>query len=97
VFGGERSLPVPAERRADAQPLRQAQLDAYAKVAVATSPKPLAPKSFAVPSAQNGVVLPKTATDAELRLWLGLVLCGASVVLIVTWRRRRHPAGGFAR
>jgi Ca-activated chloride channel family protein len=97
VFGGERSLPVPAERRADTQPLRQAQLDAYAKVAVATSPKPLAPKSFAVPSAQNGVILPKTATDAELRLWFGLVLCGASVILIVTWRRRRHPAGGFAR
>jgi Ca-activated chloride channel family protein len=95
VFGGERSLPVPAERRADAQPLRQAQLDAFAKVAVATSPKPLAPKSFAVPSAQNGVILPKTATDAELRLWFGLVLCGASVILIVTWRRRRHPAGGF--
>ena len=69
----------------------------FEEVAVATSPKPLAPKSFAVPSAQNGVVLPKTATDAELRLWLGLVLCGASVVLIVTWRRRRHPAGGFAR
>lgn len=95
VFGGERSPPVPAERRADAQPLRQAQLDAYAKVAVATSPKPLAPKSFAVPSAQNGVILPKTATDAQLRLWFGLFLCGASVILIVTWRRRRHPAGGF--
>jgi Ca-activated chloride channel family protein len=97
VFGGERSLPVPAERRADANPVRQAQLEAYAKVAVSASPKPLAPKSFTVPSAQNGVILPKTATDAELRLWLGFVLCGASLILIVTWRRRRLPAGAVPR
>src|SRR5204863_7546928 len=40
VFGGERSQPVPAERRADTQPMRQAELAAYAKVAVSTSPKP---------------------------------------------------------
>jgi Ca-activated chloride channel family protein len=87
VFGGERSLPVPAERRADAQPVRQAELAAYAKVAVATAPKPVATKSI-VPSAQNGVILPKSATDAELRLWFGLALCMASLVLVVTWRRR---------
>jgi Ca-activated chloride channel homolog len=94
VFGGERSLPVPAEqRRADAQPLRQAELAAYAKVAVATAPKPVAPKAI-VPSAQNGVILPKSATDAELRLWFGLALCMASLALIMI-RRRRSRAVQF--
>ena len=36
-------------------------------------------------------MLPKTATDAELRLWLGLMLCAAGLILLVI-RRRRHQA-----
>jgi LPXTG-motif cell wall-anchored protein len=35
--------------------------------------------------------LPQTATDAELRLWIGLALCGAGLTLMLIWRRR-HPA-----
>jgi Ca-activated chloride channel homolog len=91
VFGGERSRPVPAERRADTQPIRQAELAAYAKVAVATAPKPVATKAI-VPSAQNGVILPKTATDAELRLWLGILLVATSLIVLLIRRRRRGPA-----
>jgi Ca-activated chloride channel family protein len=91
VFGGERA-PVPTERRTDADPVRHASLDAYAAVAVASAPKPLAAKSFAVTAPQNGVTLPKTATDAELRLWLGLLLCSAGLIVVLTRRRRHHPA-----
>jgi Ca-activated chloride channel family protein len=92
VFG-ERALPVPAERRTDARPERRAELDAYAKVAMATAPRAVAPKAI-VPSGQNGVILPKTATDAELRLWFGLLLVMASVVLLMI-RRRQHRAARF--
>jgi Ca-activated chloride channel family protein len=90
VFGGERSLPVPAERRTDARPERRAELDAYAKVAMTTAPRAVAPKAI-VPSSQNGVILPKTATDAELRLWFGLLLVMASVVLLMIRRRQHRP------
>jgi Ca-activated chloride channel family protein len=88
VFGGERALRVPAERRADVQPVRPVELAAYAKVAVSTAPRSVAAKAI-VPSAQNGVILPKTATDAELRLWFGLLLCAASLLAIMMWRRIR--------
>jgi Ca-activated chloride channel family protein len=88
VFGGERGLRAPAERRADVQPVRPVELAAYAKVAVSTAPRSVAAKAI-VPSAQNGVILPKTATDAELRLWFGLLLCAASLLAIVMWRRIR--------
>jgi Ca-activated chloride channel family protein len=90
VFGGERA-PVPTERRTDADPVRHASLDAYAAVAVASAPKPLVLKSF-VPTGQPGVILPKTATDAELRLWLGLLLCSVGLVVVLVRRRRHHPA-----
>jgi LPXTG-motif cell wall-anchored protein len=86
VFGGERApAPVPAERRADADPARDVQL-AYA--AVSRVPKPVATKPLA-PVGQGGVTLPKTATDAELRLWLGLLLCSVSLILLVLRRRQR--------
>jgi Ca-activated chloride channel homolog len=91
VFGGERARPVPAERRTDARPERRAELAAYAKVAVATAPRAVAPKAI-VPSSQNGVILPKTATDAELRLWFGLLFVMASLVLLVIRRRQRLAA-----
>jgi Ca-activated chloride channel homolog len=87
VFGGERARPVPAERRTDASPARPVELAAYAKVAVASAPKPIAPRAI-MPSGQNGVILPKTATDAELRLWLGLLLWSVGVIALVIRRRR---------
>jgi Ca-activated chloride channel homolog len=93
VFGGEQPLPAPAERRAELSPAGQAQLAAYAKVAASISPKPVAPKAIVVPAARGGAILPKTATDAELRLWIGLVLCLASLFLIAVHRRRRGSAG----
>jgi Ca-activated chloride channel homolog len=89
VFGGERApAPAPAERRADVTPAGRA--DVYAAVAVARTPQPT-PKFAAVATPRNGATLPKTATDAELRLWFGLALCCASLLLIVI-RRRRRPA-----
>jgi hypothetical protein len=43
-----------------------------------------------MPSGQNGVILPKTATDAELRLWLGLLLCSTGLIPVLIRRRRHH-------
>jgi Ca-activated chloride channel homolog len=94
VFGGERSsAPVPAERRADAEPERHAQLAAYAAVATSSAPRPAA--KF-VSAARGGATLPQTATDAELRLWIGLALCGAGLTLMLMWRRRHPAARSFA-
>ena len=90
MFGGERApAPVPEERRADADPARDVQL-AYA--AVSRSQKPVATKSL-MPVGQSGVTLPKTATDAELRLWFGLLLCLASLILLAIMRRRQPGEG----
>ena len=92
VFGGERpATPVPAERRAETAPGRLAQLDGYAAVTASRSPKLAAAKPVPPPGQSGGAVLPKTATDAELRLWLGLMLCAAGLILLVI-RRRRHQA-----
>jgi len=90
VFGGERARPVPMERRTDARPVHPVELAAYAKVAVASAPKPIAPRAI-MPSGQSGVILPKTATDAELRLWLGLLLCSMGLIVFVVRRRRMTP------
>jgi Ca-activated chloride channel homolog len=91
VFGGERApAPAPAERRADVTPAGRA--DVYAAVAVARSPQPAARRFAAVATPRNGATLPKTATDAELRLWFGLALCCASLLLVVIRRRRLHAA-----
>jgi|EndMetStandDraft_8_1072994.scaffolds.fasta_scaffold22539_2 Ca-activated chloride channel homolog len=95
VFGGERSsAPVPAERRADAEPARHAQLATYAAVAVSSVPKPAAPKFVSAP--RGGATLPQTATHTELRLWIGLALCGAGLTLMLIWRRRHPAARSFA-
>ena len=77
---------MPAERRADAGPERHAQLATYAAVAVSSVPKPAA-KFVSAP--RGGATLPQTATDAELRLWLGFGLCGSGLVLLLIWRRRQ--------
>jgi Ca-activated chloride channel family protein len=91
VFGGEHAPgPVPAERRADVTPAARA--DVYAAVAVARSPQPAAPRFAAVGTTGSGATLPKTATDAELRLWFGLALCCASLLLVAIRRRRLHAA-----
>ena len=93
VFGGERRPVIGAGRAPDRhKPVHHAQRDAYARVTVSAAPRPVAPRAI-LPGGQNGVILPKTATDAELRLWFGLLLCVASLILIVVWRRRRSPAG----
>jgi Ca-activated chloride channel family protein len=93
VFGERAPEQVPVERRADAEPARHAQLATYAAVAVSSVPKPTAPKFVSAP--RGGATLPQTATDAELRLWFGLALCGAGLILVLIWRRRqpaRAPA-----
>jgi Ca-activated chloride channel homolog len=91
LFGERAPAPVPAERRAQPDPVRYAARDAYAAVAAASAPRPAAAKAF-VHTPRHSATLPRTATDAELRLWFGLLLCSASLILVVMrWRRR-----GFA-
>jgi Ca-activated chloride channel homolog len=96
VFGGERA-PAPVERRAGGAPAddhaRLAQLGAYAAVATSASPQPAA--KF-VAAAGSGATLPQTATDAELRLWTGLVLCVAGLLLMQIRSRRQRPARRLA-
>jgi Ca-activated chloride channel family protein len=75
VFGGE-GKPAVRPREAGADIGR-----AYAQLVVAHA-QPKAPP-------QAGVALPKTATDAELRLWAGLVLCALGLLLAALARRRR--------
>jgi Ca-activated chloride channel family protein len=53
------------------------------------TPKP-APRALVGP--QGGMQLPKTATDAELRMMFGLVLVILSLVLLMLGRRRRLAA-----
>jgi Ca-activated chloride channel family protein len=102
VFGhGRASTPaerptVPVERRADLTGAdRPAQVLSYASVRQSNAARP-APQGAATP-ASNGVVLPKTATDAELRLWFGLLACFLSLILFAFAWRRRATAGGLAR
>ena len=47
-----------------------------------------------VAQAPNGVALPKTATDAELRLFAGLALILASLLLLAFGRTRFGTAQG---
>jgi len=89
VFGVERKdddtpAPQPLERRADA-----GNLSAPAKPTTAMA----AAKALAVAAPQPaGVVLPKTATDAELKLMAGLLLLGLSLLLALRRRPHRHTA-----
>jgi Ca-activated chloride channel family protein len=95
VFGGERSrAPVPAERRAFTTPPRHG--DVYAAVTVSRAPSPAVPKFAAVAAPRDGATLPKTATDAELRLGFGLALCFASLLLMVIRRRRGSSSSRFS-
>jgi LPXTG-motif cell wall-anchored protein len=85
------------ERRAEASDAGRDPRVSYAAVRQSTAARPIAPRGSVAPSqvAQNGAVLPKTATDAELKLWFGLLACLVSLLLFMFgWRRR--TAGGVA-
>jgi Ca-activated chloride channel family protein len=76
VFGERPQLPVPpTERRADGHD---------AGLQVATLKRPLAPATV-MPDTVN---LPKTATDAELKMIIGSILLALSLILLVLNRRR---------
>src|SRR5262249_29772048 len=87
VFGEQAPQPAthPVDtRRADADPVRTPFSAAgFRAVAKSALPQP------AASAAGKGVPLPTTATDAELRLWLGLALIGASILVVMIGRRRR--------
>jgi Ca-activated chloride channel family protein len=89
VFGPARDTPTeraptPVERRADLT-------DAAKGKRATDATRPRIAQLAAAP-VQHGVPLPRTATDAELRLWLGLMLCVACLVLMMV--RRRALASG---
>ena len=56
---------------------------------------PVQPRAVSAPlaSAQGGVVLPKTATDAELRMLLGAALMMLSFLLLMLRRFALRKAG----
>jgi len=94
VFGPQRRGPtdptlVPIERRADLTDVEKAQRTAYAAIALGRVAQPAAP--------QSGATLPKTATDAEIRIFLGILLCLVSVFLLMIRRRHLVPAVWRAR
>ena len=87
VFGGERKAldrgqPKVDERRTD-------NSGAVAPTKVAAVPAP--PFAVAV-AGGNGVVLPKTATDAELKFMAGLLLLGLAILLVIRRSPRHHTA-----
>jgi Ca-activated chloride channel family protein len=90
VFGPQRDAPndpslTPIERRADLTEAEKAQRVTYAAVAQGRGAQPAPPPA-------TGATLPKTATDAEIRIFLGILLCLVSVFLLVIRRRHLVPA-----
>src|ERR1700682_854020 len=80
VFGERPRLPpTPAERRADAGDAR-VQLTAAKRMPLAVTPVP------------GTVKLPKTATDAELKMIAGSILLALSLILFVFNRRQMSPS-----
>src|SRR4051812_30448936 len=78
VFGERQRAPVtPTERRADNG---QVQIAALKRV------QPI------VTQAPNTVTLPKTATDAELKMIAGVILLTVSLMLLVFTRRQMSPS-----
>ncbi len=59
---------------------------AYAAVAQSRAAQPQAVQPA------TGATLPKTATDAEIRILFGILLCLVSVFLLVIRRRHLVPA-----
>jgi Ca-activated chloride channel family protein len=87
-FGGER-------RPAVAPDTRRADNGAYAQIAAALAPSAKPLPAYAGAPVQAGVVLPKTATDAELRLLAGLALCLTSLLLFALRRRAARAGARF--
>jgi Ca-activated chloride channel homolog len=84
VFGGDRtSAPTPPrEDRAEGDATR-----------LVTNAKPAAVRAMvAVANQSAGVTLPKTATDAELRIAFGLLMLALSLILLVVRRLRPQSA-----
>ena len=83
VFGERPLVPAPRhDDRADATPhVRQ--------VADNASRPASAPRPVVVPASYQAVALPKTATDAELRMMLGLTLLVFGLLLLMVRRLRR--------
>jgi Ca-activated chloride channel family protein len=82
VFG-ERPVPAPRhDDHADATPHVRQAVDS-ARPAPATAPRPLV-----VPASYQAVALPKTATDAELRMMLGLAMLMVSLLFLMARRLR---------
>jgi Ca-activated chloride channel family protein len=79
VFGGERTID-PAPRHDD-------HADAMPQVQLAATAAPVArPRAVVVPTTGYQVTLPKTATDAELRMMLGAALMILSLLLLMARR-----------
>ncbi|MDB5599645.1 MAG: marine proteobacterial sortase target protein [Xanthobacteraceae bacterium] len=90
VFGDRPTQELPMERRANGS-----QIDTTARrLADASAPaRPMPGAQVAMAAApQGGVTLPKTATDAELRMVSGLALLLLSLLLFVFGRRRTITA-----
>jgi len=89
VFGGERrsfdrASPKQDERRAGGN---------GAPVPPATVPETTVPATYAAANLNpNGVVLPKTATDAELKFMAGLLMLVLSILLVICRIPRHHTA-----
>jgi Ca-activated chloride channel family protein len=79
VFGERAPARRPATDRTEALPLLQ---KASATPAVSANAS----------SASGGVPLPQTATDAELRLLLGFLICALSLALLALHRRQARAA-----
>jgi Ca-activated chloride channel family protein len=78
VFGERQRTPVaPTERRAD---------NAQVQIAALKRVQPI------VTQAPNTVTLPKTATDAELKMIAGVILLTVSLILLVFTRRQMSPS-----
>ena len=87
VFGERQQLPARKERRADAgdnRTLDAKALDAKAQVLALKRP-------LAVPPSPATVQLPKTATDAELKMIAGAILLTLSLI-VLAWNGRRRFA-----
>jgi Ca-activated chloride channel family protein len=87
VFGGERTSPSAPrhEDRADAGGV--VQVAANAKRAAVPAPKPMPVVAYQ----SGGIQLPKTATDAELRMIFGLLVLALSLILLIIRRLRPQP------
>jgi Ca-activated chloride channel family protein len=94
VFGPGRQVPadranLPVERRADADGERMQVAANYGSVVRTRTARPMAGAMPAPSQAQaQATTLPQTATDAEIRMMIGIILCIASLMLLVFYRRR---------